>query len=45
MDRGAWWATVRGITESDMTGVTKQQQLNVNCPLVPINTLCWWRED
>ena len=19
MDRGAWWATVRGVTESDMT--------------------------
>ena len=23
MDRGAWWATVHGITELDMTAVTK----------------------
>ena len=22
MDRGAWWATVHGVTESDMTEVT-----------------------
>ena len=23
MDRGAWWATVRGVPESDMTEVTQ----------------------
>ena len=23
MDRGAWWATVHGVTESDMIEVTK----------------------
>ena len=34
-----------GHKESDTTGMTKQQQLDVYCPLVPINTLCWGRED
>ena len=24
MDRGAWWATVHGVIESDMTEVTEQ---------------------
>ena len=27
MDRGAWWATVPGVTESDMTEVTAQALL------------------
>ena len=26
MDRGVWWATVHGVTKSDMTEATKQQQ-------------------
>ena len=26
MDRGAWWATVHGVTELDTTDMTKQQQ-------------------
>ena len=25
MDRGAWWATVNGVTQLDTTEVTKQQ--------------------
>ena len=27
VDRGAWWATAHGITESDMAEVTEQQQI------------------
>ena len=26
MDRGAWWATVHGVAQSDMTEATEQQQ-------------------
>ena len=30
MNRGAWWATVHGVTkESDTTEATKQQQQNL----------------
>ena len=32
MDRGAWWATVQGIAESDTTEGLKN---NKSCPFVP----------
>ena len=28
MDRGAWWATVHGVAESDMTEITHHDLLN-----------------
>ena len=34
MDRGAWWATVHGITESDVTAI-KQQQHDKQVLFVP----------
>ena len=40
MDRGAWRATVHGVTKSDMTEVTKYQQL-----WQPVLGLCWMQED
>ena len=40
MDRGAWRATVHRVTKSDMTEVTKYQQL-----WQPVLGLCWMQED
>ena len=35
MDRRAWWVTVHGVTESDMT-----EQLSTHTGLQPIRLLC-----
>ena len=37
LDRGAWWATVHEVTESDMT-----EQLTVSLSNHFIETLFWW---
>ena len=34
MDRGAWWATVHGATQSDMTDVTKYAHAMVDYKLI-----------
>ena len=42
MDRGAWWATVHGVTESDMTEATKHactQPMTEKGPENPTNRL------
>ena len=39
MDRGAWWATSHGISESDMTEHAHTQNLKLRCCLYPINIL------
>ena len=33
MDRGAWWATVHGVTESDATEVTQHAHVHVGAHL------------
>ena len=35
MDRGAWWATVHGITESGTTEMTKHTRIVINKPAAP----------
>ena len=37
MDRRAWWVTVRGVAESDMT-----ERLSTHTGLQPIRLLCPW---
>ena len=39
MDRGAWWATAHGISESDMTERAHTQNLKLRYCLYPINIL------
>ena len=36
MDRGAWWATVHGVTESDMTEHT---HIRKAFSIIPVNKL------
>ena len=40
MHRGAWWATVHGVAESDMTEHAHMQRFNTRVHGIPTTALC-----